>query len=252
MEVCEQNEIFHSVRNDGDYSYLHTKIILKEGDQYYYAISTRRHHIFSKVDLHELDLVLIPVSQIWPPFPTQFGRAPEPLPQDCYVKRPSLMQYDEPKDLAELGSLMLHEAGICEILRASPHPNIAQYLGCIVENDKITGLCFVKYGMDLRQRVTEDSRPCDADLFFQGIQEGIQHLHSLGLIHCDINPTNILMDGDTPVIVDFDSCQRNGEKLGLKGGTLDWANLDFKFARPENDEYGLSKIRDFLFQDHKT
>ena len=73
----------------------------------------------------------------------------------------------------------------------------------------------------------------------------------MGLIHCDINPANIVMDGDTPVIVDFDSCQRNGEKLGIKGGTLNWTREDFEFARPENDEYGLAKIRDFLLQVHK-
>ena len=102
----------------------------------------------------------------------------------------------------------------------------------------------------MRERVTKDSRPFDTDLILQGIQEGIRHLHSLGLIHCDINPANIVMDGDTPVIVDFDSCRRNGEKL-VKGGTLGWTREDFEFARPENDEYGLSKIRDFLLGVHK-
>jgi serine/threonine protein kinase len=51
---------------------------------------------------------------------------------------------------------------------------------------------------------------------------GIQHLHSLGLIYCDINPTNILMNGGTPIIGDFDSCRREGEKLGFKAGTRGW------------------------------
>jgi len=142
----------------------------------------------------------------------------------------------------------MNEAEVCEILRASPHPNIAQYLGCIVENDRITGLCFVKYDMNLSERVTKDSHPFDTDLFLRGIQKGIRHLHSLDLIHCDLNPTNILMNGDTPVIGDFDSCRRKGEKLGFKAGTIGWTSEDFKFARPENDQYGLSKIRDFLFQ----
>jgi len=142
----------------------------------------------------------------------------------------------------------LNEAEVCEILRAFPHPNIARYLGCIVENNRITGLCFVKYGMNLLERVTKDSRPFDIDLCLRGIQKGIQHLHSLDLIHCDLNPTNILIDGDTLVIGDFDSCQRKGEKLGFKAGTRGWTSQDFKFARPKNDEYGLSKIRDFLIQ----
>ena len=246
MEVCEKSEAF------AEDAFSHTKIILREGDQYYYAITSRRYTDTSKVDLHELDLV--PISQIWPPFPTQFTRAPEPLPQDCYVKRPSLLDYgdgDDTKTSTELSGLLLSEAEVCEILRASPHPNIAQYLGCQVEDDKIMGLCFVKYGMNLHKRV-QDSRPFDTDLILQGIQQGIRDLHSLGLIHCDISPANIVMDhGDTPVIVDFDSCRRNGEELGPKRGTWGWTNEDSEFARPENDEYGLSKIRDFLSQVHK-
>jgi len=241
MEICEQSETF--LEEHGDVAFSHTKIILREGNQYYYAITSRRYTATSKVDIHELDLVPIPASQIWPSFPTQFGRAPEPLPQDCFVKRPSLLGYGyTEEDSNDVSSLLLNEAEVCEILRASPHPNIAQYLGCLVENDKIMGLCFVKYGMNLYERVTEDTRPFDTDVFFQGIQEGIRHLHSLGLIHCDINPANIVMDGDTPVIVDFDSCRRNGEKLGIKAGTPDWTREDFEFARPENDEYGLSMI----------
>jgi serine/threonine protein kinase len=73
--------------------------------------------------------------------------------------------------------------------------------------------------MNLSERMTKDSRPFDIDLYLRGIQKGIQHLHSLDLIHYDLNPTNILMDGDTPVIRDFDSYQRKGEKLGFKART---------------------------------
>ena len=248
MEVCVQSPAF--VEKHGDLVFSHTKIILREGNQYYYAISSHRCLGF-KVDIHELNPIPIPSSQLWPSFPTQFRQTPEPLPHDCFVKRPSLLDcgHNEASN-GDVGSLLLHEAEVCEILRASPHPNIAQYLGCLVENDKIMGHCFVKYGMNLYEMVTKDSRPFDADLILRGIQEGIQHLHSLGLIHCDINPDNIVMDGDTPVIVDFDSCRRNGE-LGMKGGTLNWTREDFEFARPENDEYGLAKIRDFLLQVHK-
>ena len=142
----------------------------------------------------------------------------------------------------------MNEAEIYEILRASPYPNIAQYLGYIVESDRITGLCFVKYNMNLLERVMKDSRSFDIELFLQGIQNGIRHLHSFSLICCDLNPTNILIDGDTPVIGEFDSCRRKGEELGFKAGTEGWTSEDFKFAMPENDEYGFPKIRDFCFK----
>ncbi|KAM3083092.1 hypothetical protein ACMFMG_003759 [Clarireedia jacksonii] len=240
MEVCEQNEAFKEENGD--------LIIVREGDRYYYTITSRRYLDNSKADPLEFDLVPIPTSHIWPLFPRHFTRAPKPLPQDCYIKRPDLIHYGDTETSTEFSSLLLNEAKFCEILRVFPHPNIARYLGSIVENKRITGLCFVKYDMNLSERVTKDSRPFDIDLCLQGIQKGIQHLHSLNLIHCDLNPFNILMDRDTPVIGDFDSCQHKGERLGVKAGTTGWTSEDFKFARPENDEYGLSKIRDFLFQ----
>ena len=49
MEVCEQNEAF--VEEHGDLAFSHTKIILREGDQYYYAITSRRYPTTSEVDL---------------------------------------------------------------------------------------------------------------------------------------------------------------------------------------------------------
>lgn len=184
---------------------------------------------------------------MWPLFPAHFTRAPEPLP-DCYIKRPSLLYYGDTESSTKQSDLLLNEARVCETLRASPHLNIAQYLGCIVENNRIIGLCFVKYDMNLSQRVTKDSKPFDIGHVMHGIQKGIQHLHSLGLVHCDLNPANILMNGDTPVVGDFDSCHRVGEKLGIKAGTIGWTSEDFKVALPENDEYGLSKIQEFLLQ----
>jgi serine/threonine protein kinase len=103
----------------------------------------------------------------------------------------------------------------------------------------------------LSERVIKDSRPFDIDLFLRDIQNGIRYLYSLSLIYCDLNPTNILIDGDSPVIGDFDFCRRKGEELGFKAGTRGWTSEDFKFARPENNKYRLLKIRDFLFQVRK-
>lgn len=71
-------------------------------------------------------------------------------------------------------------------------------------------------------------------------------MHQLGLIHNDLNPTNIMMDGDTPVVIDFDSCKREGDRLGSKVGTPGWALEDEKYARWANDLHSLEKMREAL------
>lgn len=51
------------------------------------------------------------------------------------------------------------------------------------------------------------------------------------------------MDGDNPVIVDFDSCKRIGEELGLKAMTIRWAMPKLGgIARPKNNTYGIAKL----------
>ncbi|KFZ06131.1 hypothetical protein V501_07700 [Pseudogymnoascus sp. VKM F-4519 (FW-2642)] len=253
MEVCEQNEAFVFSEEDGDLTFHHTKIILRSSHhhQYFYALSPQRYPSTTSIDPASLDLHPIPTSQIHPLFPETYTRAPQPLPENCYVKRPSLLTYgDTDASTEELSTLILDEAKACEILRVHPHPNIAQYLGCVVDGGRITGLCFVKYGETLLERVSKvvGVDGFNADLCLRGIRDGIQHLHKLGLVHCDINPANILMsgDGDNPIIIDFDSCRREGEHLGVKAGTRGWTREEFKFATTEIDEYGLSMIKDFL------
>ncbi|KAL3962996.1 hypothetical protein ACCO45_004519 [Purpureocillium lilacinum] len=51
--------------------------------------------------------------------------------------------------------------------------------------------------------------------YLSGIEAGIKHLHSLGSVHNDINPSNIMIsDDDAAVIIDFDSCVKIGGRAG--------------------------------------
>ncbi|KAF2800191.1 serine/threonine-protein kinase-like protein [Melanomma pulvis-pyrius CBS 109.77] len=250
MEICEQNEAF--IVEDGDLKFSHTKIICKVGNQYFYAVTDRRYRLIADIDPVALTRILIPAPHIWPLFPIGFTQAPDPLPHNCHIKRPALIHYGDTEASTNIGCLLSNEAEVCEILRKSPHPNIAHYYGCIVHDGRITGLCFARYGDSLLERVDRNLQHLDADLCLKEIQSGVSHLHSLGLIHYDINPMNVVMDGDTPVIVDFDSCRREGEQLGFKAGTRGWTNENFTVARRENDQYGLSMIRDFLSQRKKA
>jgi serine/threonine protein kinase len=110
----------------------------------------------------------------------------------------------------------------CEVLKRYPHPNIASYLGCVVKERRIRGIAFARYSVTLSQML-KDRTSFDRGHCLWGIEAGVRHMHKLGLVHNDLNPSNIIMmDGDNPVIIDFDSCKREGDELGSKAGTDGW------------------------------
>ncbi len=250
MELREQNEVF--IEKDNDFVFSHTKIILQSSDgEYYYAKAySRSRSIGTEID--GLEIHKIPAEDIWPVAEPKFTRAPNPLPGNAYVKRPKLVHYGEnPSEPLDYSRLILDEVEVCETLRKHPHPNIAQYLGCVVEDNRVKGLGFVKYDITLSQML-KNGIPFKRSHCLNGIKAGMEHLHRLGLIHNDLNPSNIMMSGDVPVIIDFDSCKREGNKLGSKAGTDGWALDGTNYARRENDLYGFTKIRDALMVEGQT
>ncbi|KAG6290147.1 hypothetical protein E4U09_004585 [Claviceps aff. purpurea] len=56
---------------------------------------------------------------------------------------------------------------------------------------------------------------------------------------------------DRPVIIDFDSWGHEGQKLedGMKKGALEWSinGSSYEYALFANDNYGLSKLREFIY-----
>ena len=246
MEVLEHRKAF--IEEDDDPDISQTKSILTNGTQFFHTRAD--HHRKSEISPLTFEAVPIPNSQIWSTLPAGLTRAPESLPRNTYIKLPSLLCFDDTDASADIHmtSILLHEAQICEILRNCPHPNIAKYLGCIIVDDSLTGLCFKRYGSDLHERV-EEGPPFNRASCLESIRKEIEHLHGLGIIHYNIKPSNILSDGDDFVVADFDSCTMEGDELGLKAGTIDWTNEDFSVAERENDFYGLAKIEEYLYRE---
>lgn len=83
-----------------------------------------------------------------------------------------------------------------------------------------------------------------------GVEMGIRHLHSLGLIHNDINPSNVMIDEstdkDTSIIIDFDSCRPVGESLEEVGRTFEWYDESVQLSLPSNDLDARYEIREWL------
>lgn len=71
------------------------------------------------------------------------------------------------------------------------------------------------------------------------MQGALQHLHSMALVHGDLNsdlkPANVMVEGGgAAVIIDLDSCWREGEVIGVKGSSPRWGDYT-EYANVESD-----------------
>ncbi|KAK3307669.1 kinase-like domain-containing protein [Chaetomium strumarium] len=144
--------------------------------------------------------------------------------RSCYVKRPSLFDY---AGTADLEKRIFREVETCEMLKQYRHPNLAFYYGVQETRGRVSGLCFKQYVSTLLDKVNPQhlnksdfllsERPLVNNKMkaqLDRILGGIQHLDSLGLVHNDITPANIMLEEDgTWVIIDFDSCRHVGDGL---------------------------------------
>ncbi|KAL4957021.1 kinase-like domain-containing protein [Aspergillus filifer] len=174
-----------------------------------------------------------------------------------YIKTPSLFQFAT----ADLEEQLHREVSVCEILRRNPQPNIAVYYGCQQTNGRVSALCFKQYKTTLHLKVNpghlnknmfRERRDLVNDTVkasLNGILSGIKHLHSLGLVHNDINPSNIMFDeDDNPVLIDFGSCRRMGEHLYETrcGRTPYWYDPEVETAEPKNDLDAFEELKLWL------
>ncbi len=96
------------------------------------------------------------------------------------------------------------------------------------------------------RQANQDATPLDKAACFQGIVAGARHLHALGVAHNDINPYNVMLDGDNhPVIIDLGSCKHLGLEL-TEVGTPGWNEGFEDVSSTKNDEIGLGKIHKWL------
>lgn len=108
-----------------------------------------------------------------------------------------------------------NELEIYKKLKKYPHKNTN-----IIKNIYMTKTCLLIISEYLDGYILSEQlcrNLYDEYLFdiFEGVIEGINHLHSLNIIHCDIKPENIIVlakktKGNiicVPIIVDFDFCR---------------------------------------------
>jgi serine/threonine protein kinase len=86
----------------------------------------------------------------------------------------------------------------------------------------------------------KDNCTLNLELGFDGIKSGVRHLHSLELAHNDISLSNIMVNGDTWILIDAGSCRPIGESL-IMAGSASWTT-----SSKQNDEVALDRLRTFL------
>lgn len=91
----------------------------------------------------------------------------------------------------------------------------------------------------------------DKEAFPSGLESALSDLHRIGLAHNDVNPSKVMLHRETgaPVLIDFGSCRRIGERLGVTGGTDGWMEGDISectHSKVSHDLYALAKMRVLL------
>lgn len=255
MEIVQSNEAFETI--NGKFQFAYVGYFVRQNGILYYG--KWKHRFSTPSTLEDLESVEQVQTEDRGPEMRPEWSVYSGSPAEVHVKTPSLFAYLKGVDLE--GKIRREVEG-CEILKKNPHSNVAVYYGCQVTRGRVSGLVFKKYTSTLGEKVNpghlnkrmfrssarelvEDSTRATLD----GILEGIRHLHSLGLVHNDINPANIMFDGDgTLVLNDFDSCRRIGESLlGTGAGrTHEWHDEDVEVALVKNDLDAFQELKTWL------
>lgn len=205
--------------------FLCTKIVFKISGDYFLCQSKERQPKLDAECISALAPQKIPQEHIWPLLEGSLTVCDDPTKSDIYIKQPRLTTYDGTPALAHL---LLQEARVCEILIQNPHPNIARYLGCHVQEGRMAGLCFQRYAETAEER-RRRGRPIKKVLFLHQISAAIAHLHSLNLDHNDVKASNIMFpteSSENAILVDFDSCAVIGGPLPAKRGLTDALGIE--------------------------
>ncbi|CAI7643055.1 unnamed protein product [Penicillium discolor] len=251
MYVLEYSEDFGG-HADG-FTFQKTIIVYEMSGSIYRAYSRKRYTSKEEIQFGDLfSTNKIQGALIFPEFSDKFIKAERSSEYPTwYLKKPSLSPYS-PQYPALIRETWIEEIKTCEMLKKTPHPNIAQYHGCaVVDDGSIRGIYFTKVNSGRRNKIefAYERHQADRDevnRWVEGIARGLKHLHGLGIVHNDINPCNIMFQGDTPVIIDFDSARPHGHDLSLVKRTHGWHDERAKVALPMNDLAALLEIQLWL------
>ena len=188
------------------------------------------------------------------------------LKRDVAIKVISEDFLDEAKDNPdELERAIARLQREVQIMAKVRHPNVLQIYdyGSVTSpkggEDEQFQYIAMEYipGNTLRFTMSEEGFDDETELltdwihrYYLRVLDGLEAIHSKGIIHRDVKPENILMDDETPKITDFGLSRSPGFKAvsnswDVKGTVAYMAPeqfQDFRKAGPTADIYSLGKI----------
>lgn len=195
---------------------------------------------FAEAVEHIPDEELFPVA----PADVKLTVAPDSFTEsNAFIKGPGLTSYESVRGSDFIPTGMLAETLTMEALAKSPHPNIITYLGCHVKRGRITAIVLEDLDKTLMDLYNEPNfGTVDKKKLFAQLESAINHLHSLGMAHNDINPHNIMIKDSAPILIDFGSCQLYGKRLQSLGSP-GWSEGIFYTSEKSHDDYSINKVK---------
>jgi serine/threonine protein kinase len=228
-------------------------IVTNEYRVYIGQAPIRKYNLTAKI-INE-SLKFVPDEEVYPEAPPNITIALDPTnDKKFFIKGPTLSLYDTLAGTDSLSRLLLQEAEALELLSGiRQHPNVVRYHGCLVKRGRIVGIVLDRLTELLEYRFEDKGRePFDAEACMRKMKSVVQFLHSQGLAHNDIKPTNIMLnEHDEPYIIDLGSCLPFGSLL-ITGGTLGWIDEEYTHSARWNDEIALRKLRTWLKEKTST
>ena len=229
---------------DHDLEFKCTQVFFQQGTSLFTATTNERESALATMDLSTLERTRIPLSEVYPPNEEKYTVAPDPLPEGVYIQRPDFTHYRSTGDQSWLADRLLKNVRVYEIVKADPHPNFAQYHGVIVEDGYVTGIALKEHDMVLGDRVDQGLVSMkDGFDYYTGIEGAIRHLHKHGLTHGDVHTYNVMIDGPTAVLVNFDDSKMLDTPIGRDGTAAMWVTEGLQREAAVKDFEGLKEVK---------
>ncbi|KAF7293255.1 Protein kinase domain-containing protein [Mycena chlorophos] len=232
-----------------DESFVCSRLLFESNDHYYICDTPDRSVATLQLPQLFASSVQIPVTVYRARIPTDFEvtGADSDSQGSCFIKRVRPFDYDAETDsnTTLYADAQLRELKVLELLKKHPHPNICRYYGYLptADGQYVGGICLQRLECTLQEAMERgDHFPAT---FLEPIGAALEHLHSLGYAHNDINPRNVMLsEAGEPVLVDFDSAVKLGDKLE-KGKTPEW-EYEGEISSTSNDLSALHQLCQYL------